>query len=134
MQWENTLDTFAVTDASDCESLIEHCALSSDHDPRKNLDSLLFTLLHFCMHAHAVADVEFGNILFHLLLLNLVDDVHGLNAVVVERDGRTSLIRDSRNHIFSIRAWKKSSTCTAIFISWEKLCVRLAGLWSVMKC
>jgi len=75
---KDALYTFAVGNLTDGESGIQADTTTCNHETGKDLDTLFVTFLNAAMNLDGVAYVELGDVLLHLLLLDLFDDVHGV--------------------------------------------------------
>jgi DNA polymerase III subunit delta' len=75
---EDALDAFAVRDLADGESGVHAGSAFCEDDACENLDPLFAAFDDPAMDLHGVTDIERGDVLFQLLLLDLFDDVHGV--------------------------------------------------------
>ena len=76
---EDPLDSLTVGNFANSEGRVHRAASLGDDDSGEKLDSLLPALTHEGVDFYGVAHAEIGNFFFELLLLDLVDDVHGVN-------------------------------------------------------
>ncbi len=78
VEGENTLNTFAVGDLANGESLVQAAAFAGDDDAGENLDTFLVTFDDSGVNFDGVADIEGRHVLFDLLGFDFGDDVaHG---------------------------------------------------------
>lgn len=72
MDGKNALDAFAVADAPDGEHLVEPVAAPSDDDPGKDLDAFFVAFDDLGMHAHRIANREFGRLFAKLFRFDFI--------------------------------------------------------------
>jgi hypothetical protein len=75
---ENTLNAFAVGNLADGERSIHTGTATSEDDACEDLDTLFATFHNAGVNLDGVANVEVCNFALKLLLLDLIDDVHGV--------------------------------------------------------
>jgi hypothetical protein len=73
---ENTLNTFAVGNLTDCERIVETRSATSEDDAFEDLDTLFAALDNARVNIHGVALREIRNIVFHLLAFDFINHVH----------------------------------------------------------
>jgi hypothetical protein len=79
---ENALDTFAVGNTANGKCFVQTATLATNHDPGKDLNSLLISLDDASVHANTVADLEGRAVAFLLLFFDNIE-----NAVHKRRPG-----------------------------------------------
>jgi len=75
---ENPLNAFAVGNFTHGECSVHTGSAFCEDDACENLDPLFAAFDDPAMDLHGVTDIERGDVLFQLLLLDLFDDVHGV--------------------------------------------------------
>lgn len=94
MDWENALDAFTVGDFPNGEGSVHAGAAAGDDQAFKNLDTLFAAFHHAAMDFHGITDIERGDVLFQLLLLDLINDIHGM------LQGKGMRVGPMRNGVF----------------------------------
>jgi hypothetical protein len=75
---EYTLDAFTVGNLANGECGVHSGAAAGDDDPSEELDTLFATFHNAAVHLDGVADIEISDVLLQLLLLDLLNDMHGV--------------------------------------------------------
>lgn len=78
VKWENALDAFTVGNFANGECSIHAGTTTCEDDASKNLDTLFATFNNAAMDLHGIADIEISDVLLQLLLLDLLNDMHGV--------------------------------------------------------
>ncbi len=73
----DALDAFAVAQFAHGDGLAFGAAAFADDDAGKNLDAFFAAFDDSVMDLDGVTDIEFGGVRFHLLTLDLLEDIHG---------------------------------------------------------
>jgi len=94
VDWENALDAFAVGDFPDGEGSVHAGTAAGDDQAFENLDTLFAAFHHAAMDFHGITDIERGDVLFQLLLLDLINDIHGM------LQGKGMRVGPMRNGVF----------------------------------
>ena len=102
MHGEYALDTLTVGDLPDRETLTNGPIPFCQHDPGKNLDPLFAAFNNPGVHLDLITRVKRGDRVFHLLVLDLLDDVHGTLVAKIQEAawrGRAICIRQEVTEI-----------------------------------
>ena len=77
MDWIDTFHAFAVAQFADGDGLALGEAALADDDAGKNLDTLLAAFDDAVMDLDGIADIHVNEVGFHLLAVDLLEDIHG---------------------------------------------------------
>src|SRR5437764_5496958 len=92
IQWEHALDALAIGNLAHREALVDAAARARDTQPFVGLHAGALAFAHLDVHDHGVARREIGNFLAELgdlLLLDLLQQVHGNSPAAAPRAGRS---------------------------------------------
>ena len=78
---ENALDSFAITNPANRQRRVQESAFATNDNPRENLYALFLAFLNNGMNADAVANIEGGDFLLHLFLVDFLDNGHSNGSV-----------------------------------------------------